>query len=347
MHYTRGSPTGTYYKRCAGADDPMKTKVNKLDVTEGTARFPDVFDLNSIGSWVTEDPLNYCYSEWNTLLSRMTQKVYSAQDNALLLADLVFARSTMDVAIVYARKALKLARALTKPDVKAIKFYFSKYNSEYGLNRKGRRVYHKALTELPEAWLTMSFVLNPLMSSVKSSIDVWNNPLIWREVPFSAGSLSRSYKKQWGYWGDQRLESFVIRSTGKGYCRFKNPNQYLVQSLGMTDILGTIWDVIPWSWAVDYFVNVSDYINHLNPRYKSVEWDRAYFGFKITRSTTLEIANPALPDNYYSGKRYSRYPGVPGSVSFDASFDLTLDQFANLSSALALTLSRKFAMKKD
>lgn len=347
--YTRGDPLGFYYKFNHGQDDRTKTEVNQLVVSEGRCKFDHKDSLNSLGSWVSEDPLSYCASEWHTLISRMASKVRTANDDALIMADLFYAKDTLDVAVVYAKKALQIARALKKRDIMTIKYYFSKYNSEYGVNRKGRRVYHRALTELPEAWLTMSFVVNPLMSTFKAFSDVVDNPLIWREVVFSAGSFTNTYKKNWGYWGDQRLERYTIKSTGKGYCRFTNPNQHLIHRLGLTDVVGTIWDIIPWSWAVDYFFNISDYIAQMNPRYDQIEWERSYYGLKINRSTMLEFNQYHKPDwlpNYYNGSSYHRFPGIPGALVFQAQLDLTLDQFANLSSALALTLANKFAMRR-
>ena len=255
VNKTYGNYTGTYYRYQSGDDDKLKKRsVNAYSTSQGrVSPLPGDPNLNSIGAWVTTEPFYYCRPEWEELMRRMTAKCRNAANDALVSADLYYARDTGRTAVVYAKKVLRLVRALKRRDVRQIKFFFSKYNSEYGRQRIGKRSYQKALTELPEAWLTLQFVINPLVKTVKAMSTVLDNPLVWNTFPFPVGKLSNSYTTEWGFWGDKRTEFFTIKAAGEGQYRFVNPNTELVARLGLTDVIGAVYDIIPWSWAVDYF----------------------------------------------------------------------------------------------
>lgn len=347
MYKNTGDYYGFRYRTQVGDDDPLKKRVNRYITSGGKCRYGHRDDLDCIGSWVTQDPQTYCKREWNEIITRLGNNYHTFMDDALLMADLYYAKSTAELAAVYARKLLKLIRTLKRRDVRAIKYYFSKYNSDYGNMREGKRLNHKALEEVPQAWLAMSFVINPLMKTAKSCFEVINNPLIWREVDLYAGRCSFSREGTHGFWGNIRHDSGVLRGTGKGYVRFKNPNEHLIERLGITDIIGTVYDIIPWSWAVDYFFNVSQYLQALNPRYNNFEWSNLHYGISISRKTILEFNQNHYPGrlaNSYTGSSYHRFPGPPSGVQLKAEFDLSLDQTANLLSAVALSFKQKFKL---
>lgn len=346
---TYGDPIGFYYRIQSGDDDKLKKQVNRYVTSRGTCQYAHTSALDNIGNWVQQDPLTYCSTEWYELIGRMAHKYHTFMDDALLLADLYYARSTIDLAVVYAKKVLKVVRALKRRDVKAIKYYFSKHNSDYGRERTGKRKYHRALTEVPEAWLTMSFVVNPLRGTIKNFCEVINNPLMWRKVDLYAGKIPFKRELNHGYWGNIRHEEGVLTGYGHGFVRFKNPNEHFVERLGLTDLIGTVWDIVPWSWALEYFFKVSEYWESLNPRYNNFEWTNLYYGIKMRRNTVLEFNQTWYPGwlaNHYSGTSYHRFPGAPTGASPRLQFDLNLDQIANLLSAIALTFSRKFNVTK-
>jgi hypothetical protein len=64
--------------------------------------------------------------------------------------------------------------------------------------------------------------------------------------------------------------------------RVRNPNQYLVSQTGLNNVAGTLWEIIPWSFVVDYWFNVSQFlaqwtdtygIEFLNPYHTCVTKD--------------------------------------------------------------------------
>jgi hypothetical protein len=46
-----------------------------------------------------------------------------------------------------------------------------------------------------------------------------------------------------------------------------NPNLYLAQKLGLINPFATAWELMRWSFVVDYFVNVNQFVNSLTDQY--------------------------------------------------------------------------------
>lgn len=100
-----------------------------------------------------------------------------------------------------------------------------------------------------------------------------------------------------------------------------------------------------WGWAVDYFVNASQLLSNMEDRFpgiyfesiwETVSWS-ADFG-TVRYNTDLEIQ-----DGMNYGKAHNFYR-QPTSLDYSLEFSLPLlggNQFANLASAIALTLKRK------
>lgn len=259
----------------------------------------------------------------------------SANDDALLLADLLQARSTLETANAYARAALRAARALKKRDVRAIKKYFQKSFS--GKKRVD------TLSEVPSAWLVLNFVIRPAIGSYDGCINILNDPFSWVEVrerkPFS-GEIPSTV--EWNLKKDIHLgECFVYLNTK---VRFMNSMRGFVARSGLTDWVNAAYDLVPWSWAADYFANVGDVLGNLNPRYSELEYRDYAWGIK-TKYTVFE--SKLWRDKWYDEEcevdRFERFDTPIGDVSFEVfSFNKGLKQASYLMSAIALTLKGKF-----
>jgi hypothetical protein len=49
--------------------------------------------------------------------------------------------------------------------------------------------------------------------------------------------------------------------------QINNPNLYLAQKLGLINPFATAWELMRWSFVVDYFVNVNQFVNSLTDQY--------------------------------------------------------------------------------
>lgn len=81
-----------------------------------------------------------------------------------------------------------------------------------------------------------------------------------------------------------------------------NPNLYLANRLGLTNPASVVWELIPFSFVVDWFVNVSDFLNQFS-EFHGVALVNPFNSIKTT--------------TFCSGSRNQWYP-VPGVTLYSA-----------------------------
>lgn len=105
-----------------------------------------------------------------------------------------------------------------------------------------------------------------------------------------------------------------------------------------------MFSVLPWGWAVNYFVNVSDLLSNLEDRYPGVRLKEVWHSTSLVGS----VFNDSFNDNIDNGQKkinngvHYNFDRRPGSLSYKLTFSypsLGGNQFANLFSAIALTMS--------
>lgn len=336
-----GDPFGSYYRLQEGETDPLRKKNVNFYYTTSARVTADNTPSDPFLQWnisnVAQADVFYIPGQVaaetrcrNALVS--TLRGY--MDEALLLADLIYAKSTFQTALARGKQLLAITRSFKRRDIRAIKRYFS----------KKKRVDH--LTEVPAAWLEWQFVYNPLRATIKTAAEHINNPSIRRDVDFRSPQESI---ENIAYNG---TDTFIKHSLTT-ICGFKgtmfcdNPNANFIHRMGIADVLNTVWDVVPWSWAVGYFSNVGDVLGNLNPKYDAFGFSDAFWSYRVKGFFAENFRvwqRPPYEMVYRKAtfERYVRFVGVPGAVSFQLDFDLNIGQFANLMSAIALTLKGKF-----
>lgn len=105
--------------------------------------------------------------------------------------------------------------------------------------------------------------------------DVFNLTALLENIPASGSVKVRTSSPFGGNWtgnnvctngasgGFGIMEGRVVAKAG---CDFKvtNPNLYLASRLGLTNPVAIAWELVPWSFAVDWFVNVGEWINQFD-----------------------------------------------------------------------------------
>lgn len=339
---TYGDPYGSYYRLQEGDTDvPRKKKVNFYYTTSATK---------------TEDntPWSDAWLRWNLVniaqvdvayipgqvrseafcRNAIIAKLRGYMDEALLLADLIYAKSTFQTALARGKQLLAMTRALKRRDVRAIKRYFS----------KTKRV--DRLGEVPAAWLEWQFVYNPLRATIKTAAEHIDNPSLRREIDIRSPENTITNRA----WNGENFfvsQHLTTRCAYKGTIICDNPNANFIHRMGMADVLATVYDIVPWTWAVDYFSNVGHMLGNLNPKYDAFDFVDSFWSYKVTGFIAENFRvwqRPPYEKVYRRAtfERYVRFVGQPGNVSLELEFDLNIGQFANLMSAISLTLKGKF-----
>lgn len=256
--------------------------------------------------------------------NKVIMKCREAFDDALLISDLVYAKSTIATINARAQQLLRLTRRIKRGDIAAIKRA------------------SKNLDAYPSAWLEWNFVYRPLAGSISSFIDVVDNPLLSQEVRALA-RCTDTYKSSYG-WFDSTSVLNNAFYYAKGRISVENPNQNLVSRLGLTDIIGLAIDVAPWSWAVSYFTNVTDYIGNFNPRYNNLVYEEFRHGYQGEIMFLYEDNQGFGWSSVMNSLYTRRIPGKLPGISFKlVDVTINLRQTSYLMSAIALTLKGKFS----
>jgi len=135
----------------------------------------------------------------------------------------------------------------------------------YELKDKGKWVTPKGWANL---WLEWSFGWAPLLNDVQAAFNVIGAPgpkervhgscrENLRDVPWTGINTSIP-----GYEFHQNTRISCVMSVRTGATiKVTNPNLYLYNQLGIANPLPAIWDIIPWSFVVDWVTNASDFLN--------------------------------------------------------------------------------------
>lgn len=116
----------------------------------------------------------------------------------------------------------------------------------------------------------------------------------WTEGPYSP--LSRSNQGAYNFRFTQ-VDNWTIR----GYCLYDaDPIQQRLGNSGLFNVLSTGWELIPFSFVVDWFVQIGDYIAAWEPKF-GVRYLAT--GYTIEQKTTLHrvvsaYTNPPDVDNH-------------------------------------------------
>ena len=342
MYYkVHGDRFGSYYRIQEGGTDAAKRRVNDYWTTSASVTSDNSRGLEPWFSWdlaAVAQADDYYIPGAREAVKTVTNDIIMQQrndiDQALILADVIQAKDTALAAVARAKQLLYIARSLKKRDVRAIKKYFER-------DRVDR------LSDVPSAWLEVQFVAKPLIGTVNTVCNQISNPAIrrraaYRSKPFPVKVISEGPS---GPYIAVDLEYFAYM---QGWISAENPNSDFINRMGITDLIQTTYDIIPWSWAVDYFSNIGDVLGNLNPKYDRFLYIDFSWGIRRTGTFNENFIiwqRPPYETIWRSAKveTFNRHEGRPTSVSFDLDFDLSIGQFTNLLSAIGLTLKGKFS----
>jgi hypothetical protein len=180
------------------------------------------------------------------------------------------------------------------------------------------------LKTLSNSWLELQFGWLPLASDIKSAVEALNNPTPMTKRVRGFGDSGKQdapvftgydlYTLVTAQYTIKRTSQVSVRYLGEVQCR-TNPLGSRLQDfgLGVREFVPTLWEVLPWSFAVDYFTNVSEILTALSYASVKVNWVNQ----TIRQTSTWESQGYFVPS---PGSTYFR-PSM--GVNTPSSFKLT------------------------
>lgn len=164
--------------------------------------------------------------------------------------------------------------------------------------------------------LEYSFGWAPLASDLSSAVEVF------RKGPPSGickGHARQTFQENYQTGGDP--DSYVVLNEQIGWLlraqvRCVDSDIYLLNSLGLINLASSVWETTPWSFVVDYFVNVQTFLNSFT--------DRLGLEFENASSTSFRVTNSTV--TYSSG-----YPPPPGGWPNYTGRSVSVDRVTGIS----------------
>lgn len=185
-------------------------------------------------------------------------------------------------------------------------------------SRKGRT------TMVSETWLEYAFGWAPLLSDVNqgakalSRIVTYDNPSqrVFAEASSTAKSEPVILTNNFGALSHKRVSStsstVSVRYHGEVTARFGSSYSIPTQlGLSFSQFVPTLWELIPYSFLVDYFTNIGSILNAFSLINTSVSWMEK----GTCKETAVEVvpySDTIQPPN--SGERLITQFSIPGST---------------------------------
>lgn len=147
----------------------------------------------------------------------------------------------------------------------------------------------KASRSFSKNFLEWHFGWSPLLDDIHTSCEILSKPF---RAHKAAGSASEKSSFLLGatspeVWKDGGKQNWTVSARVAAYIRVTNPNLNLAAQMGLTNPATVLWELVPFSFVVDWFVNVSDFLGQFD-EFIGLALDEPYHSFKATGSAQLE-----------------------------------------------------------
>lgn len=251
------------------------------------------------------------------------------------------------------------AYALLGTCIKALHTFAKRWKDPkyWRIMRKSTNTKVRDPSSLPEAWLLWQFAVKPLIGTIDDIIKLLSKdfPIFW--VEGSSGSSDTIYmvKRTWEGLGADvpPLEAtYIVKHAVRVIAH--NPNAQLSNIMGATTPISSFLSVVPWFWAVNYFVNINDVVSNIEIKHPGVVVDKSYttvfckangsgryiFTPWYYKPGTTEIVRNFLWHDIELSHVFMRRTVSTSIPKYKIALShptLGSNQFANLTSAIALT----------
>lgn len=303
----------------------------------------ELVDLTgSFGMWMLHPEYAKRNNDIVSYLSDLIQKLD-------LAVDVIEAKSLVDLVNLQLKRVLKVTRSLKRLPRTLKKFRGRKAASVVykpkSIRGKGPRKNLKKpskdeidLSKVPAVWLEYNFAVRPLMGTIGDLTTVFDQPFDFLDFRKYFGKI------EYYYYQPSAWRAYA-QDCVAGQYRLINPNVGIASAAGFTQMTNIVWELIPWSWAVDYFANFGEILSNFSGMFDNVEWNRCFHSTKLTGVATLpgETKSGQLNKQLSYTTRLRREEVIPLKYKFILDVTAGLRQASYLSSAIALTLKGKMS----
>lgn len=240
----------------------------------------------------------------NTQMMRIQNQAYAraydswqrkAKASASLAVTLAESKQAYSMIAMRTRQLLSAARALNRYDLNGFQKALN-IKRGYVRREEGRRAQAR---DLSGTWLEYTFGWVPLISDIGNAVEVLQQQ--FDPIPIRGRGVGQAEVKTRLSVNEIKTASLLSKVEVRGTIVVTNPNLFLANQLGFTNPAMVAWELVPFSFVVDWFIPVGKFIsswtdsigsNIVNPsvtykRSASSMHDMQYFGANHEYSKTI------------------------------------------------------------
>lgn len=328
------SSNGRYTKRSSsGVTGKGSGRVPKFNAYSATFRQREVGKISvsaSVYSWTshpcntpTLTPFTHHWEKVDTFASFVTPKSISAQGTRNCFNKFVDRMNSAQqslqalVSVGEARESYRMIKSPLRDLVSLSTRYVSKTYWKVNGMKKLKAAPQEIAQAINAAYLEYTFGVKPLLSDIKGTTKAFYNQrdsyTQVKRVSARATERTSTPLQDTAPWGSQYVDGYRTVSTDYesklqyvAYITASSPvspgESPFLRDLGLTasDFIPSLYELLPWSFVVDYFVDIGGYLN----RQKAVARNGLV---SVCKTTTSSATQAAVPRTY-------PYPGdIPQS----------------------------------
>lgn len=148
---------------------------------------------------------------------------------------------------------------------------------------------------LGRKWLEFIYGWSPTVSGAFDTAEALNQELMAGIICTGKVRAKQQKNARLSYQNGLVDCNLTVRANGCYHYIIKNPDLLLMSQLGLTNPLSVAWELTPWSFVFDWFVDVGGYINRM-------DYNAGVYDFVWQGSTKKH----AICDAYMSGINYNK-----------------------------------------
>lgn len=184
--------------------------------------------------------------------------------------------------------------------------------------------------EIATAWFQWWFGLSPLLKDIASAMEILESPfeekVLKARITWVPGKKESTFFSPgtFGYNETRLREEWWLRARVQAVVRIDNPNLYLRSRLGFTNPFILAYEVVPFSFVANWFVNIEEWLGQFSDlhglkveeAFHSVTYKRKCTTFDLNYWWPWYISDPALNGFGHKVAGYTsetrRVLGIPG-----------------------------------
>lgn len=228
-------------------------------------------------------------------------------DKAALGVSLAEGRQSLEMITKRSLQAFNVVRKFRRLD-------FAGAFKELGLSEsKGRamkRGWRGTARDFASLQLEVSFGWMPFCSDLYTAAKVLSTPLAYEAATKAGNTLKRSYVNSPPPKPSKNLHEVEVRTQVGAVLTVSNPNLDLANRMGLTNPLAVVFELIPFSFVPNWFVNFEEFLGQFT-EYYGVSVDRPFYSEKVQDNMSSFVLDSGSFFSQGSGlsKSFQRFVG--------------------------------------